>query len=397
VSTFKVFRNLASIFAISFVTSHTFAAGWQPEQSVTTTSVTSKSTCANLETRNEIHCVFQDKRTGDSWMRLYETTSTNGGVTWSSPTHVTTNADATNNQYQDNDYDSFVKYEKNAYADRLILSYATDQRGVLFRYTYTGTDGLTHWSSPVTVVPNDPNNHRWETSILSRGSRQIWILYNVNGPEAPQGIGSGQIRYAVASAPVSGPAGQTWGSEQQVTGLQCDSEYPRAWEDNSGNVLLSYSIYVNTNYITRYPNCPNGEMSCSPCQDSNSNGYAASDIHGVWYSGGLWQAPFTLYHLAGGNAMHPHLGYEALKSWPTGNYNLHLLFVDSSSGFVVRRITSADGGHTWNAPVQWSTSSWSNPFDIDPSFTEGGNGPVLSYTDPFGGAGVVHVRRYTYQ
>jgi BNR repeat-like domain len=330
-------------------------------------ATSSKSTCANFNSQAIISCVYVDWGGSATRQNLYEITSSDGGVVWSTPSAITSNPG--------DEYDPFIHYDSTR--KRLWLIYAKwhdDQGGnrndVVVRHKDCASCA---WSTPANVAADGANDY-WIPSILVLQDGSILAFYTKNGSESSAGMGSGTVELKRSSD------GLSWGTPIHPVQI-CDAEYPRAIQNSFGDIMLTFSRYI--------------VKSGTDCADGSSNGYPSSDLHQVWSSDGgkTWKGESILYHASGRSSLHPFIAAEnrdPQSKCPACLWDL--FFVTSDNGFAVLRMSSPDQGLSWSKPIRYSTASWPSPFNIDPGFTVGCRGLVVNYAAGYGAEGI-YIRR----
>lgn len=355
-------------------------AQWSAEGVIATsnlynTALTSpKASCANFATAKVISCVYLDWSGVSTRQNVYERTSTDGGVTWSTPLMITNDVG--------DEYDPYLEYD--SLRDRMNLVYAkwrdpsgTQKNNIMLR-TKVAANGS--WSGP-TMVTGDGVNDYWIPSLLTLQNGTMLAFFTMNGPEGVGGVGSGRIKLAR-----SFDGGGTWSSPMHITNT-CDAEYPRAVQNSYGAIMLVFS---------RYDSAPNRNSTCT--DGVQPNGYPYTDLHQIWSSddGITWTGESTLFHTPNGSALHPYIAAETgYRQTPCAGCGWAILFAmpDNSGKFGVYQISSSNQGISWSPPTLMSTSMWGGPYNIDPGFTIGCRGYFQYYTDGYPGQRTI-VRRY---
>lgn len=369
----KIITRLMLLLAI-VIPSVTYAQ-WTNEQVIYTTNLYStlqtspKAVCANFAAQQVIDCVYPNYATNIGQTSIFEIQSIDGGVSWGSPSQVSS----------DYSYDPFIEYDSNRQRFNLIYTQNTGGKNnnIVIRYKSSPSGA---WSSATTIALGSSSNEYWIPSVLTLLDGNMNAYFTVNGPESASGVGSGRIMVSRST-----DGGNTWTAPSTITST-CDAEYARAIENSNGSILLVYSRYV-------------ANMTSSPCQDgTQSNGYAYTNIHQIWSSndGQTWTGESTLYHNPNGSAMHPYVGAETThrqSSCASCQWDVLWEGQTSSGSIAAFEQQSTNQGTSWGSPQQISQTTWSTVVQVDPGAIIGCRGFFTFYTDTFPNQNI-YDRRY---
>ena len=348
-------------------------AQWSGEVKIATTNLTAlsvapKITCANFAHYKTISCIYWNYSNPTSRGNLYETISIDGGLIWSAPSLITSDAG--------DEYDPYIEYDSNL--NRLNLVYAKWENSVggqgnsiMFRHK-SNPSGT--WSSPTKVATGSQFLDYWIPSVLTLSNGIINVYFTKNGPESNFAITNSAKKTGRIMVSISNNYGFSFSAPQEIT-TTCDAEYARATQNSFGSILLVFSRYALNSSNT-------------DCADEFIDGFPVSNIHQIWSndSGATWSGESILYRSPYGSAMHPYISVETTrKQTPCANCQWTLVFQQRTQQgkWAVMNMSSQNQGASWNAPSQLSSTVWGHPIDIDGGFTIGCRGFLSFYSDAY--------------
>lgn len=305
------------------------ALGWQPEQVLDVTGVTSDNSgsCAKLPGTQRMMCVYNKWTDATARIDLYMILSDDGGVTWYGFSRMTSNPG--------DEYDPFLVADEAR--GRVWILYSKWHNGpgegndlVL---SWTPATNPWGWTSAACVQCTGMNH--WDASLVALTNGDLLALESHD----PGHANPDKIR-----ALRSTDEGQTWSTPQVIYDGPGQEHFPVGVQQPDGSVVVAFRHTEGYN-----------------------NSWAIA-ITKSFDNGSTWQPPSTFYDTAGNDQLN-FIGKQTAA-------NLTIVGASTFSGdWRLYVWQSGDGGYTWDGPHQISDS----PYNDGGNFAVGCLGPIFTY------------------
>jgi hypothetical protein len=301
---------------------------------------------------------------------IQASTSTNGGVTWSTPVDLSAaGASAFNPQVAVDGSGNLTAVWR-----RADQGFATIQAA-------TSTDGGATWSTPVDL--SAANQNAFNPQVAVDGSGNLTAVWS-------QDVGSDGIIQASRST----DGGVTWSTPVNLSAAGQNASDPQLTVDGSANVTAVWARDNGSNPIIQASTSTNGGVTWSTPVNVSAGGQDAfypqvtvdgsGNLTAVWYrpdgfnfivqaststdGGATWSTPVDL-SAAGASARDPQVTVD-------GSGNLTAVWErEDGLDIIVQAARSTDGGVTWSTPVDLSAAGQNAS---DPQLTVDGSANVTA-------------------